>query len=87
MSAEEVAKKVLGDLGVLNSVETRLKPVYGPCERDDLEQRMLKAVSSLGKEEAMRILEDEGKIEICCEFCKEELVFYENDIEKALANI
>jgi len=68
-------------------VETRLTPKYGPCSRTDLEGRMLKAIASLGREEAMKIIEEDGKIEITCEFCKEDLVFSEADIEKALQEI
>jgi molecular chaperone Hsp33 len=87
MSAEEIAKAILGDLGAFEEVETRLTPKYGPCSRTDLEGRMLKAIASLGREEAMKIIEEDGKIEITCEFCKEDLVFSEADIEKALQEI
>ena len=48
---------------------------------------MLKAVASLGREEAMKIIEEDGKIEVTCEFCKEDLVFNEEEIEKALQGI
>ena len=87
MTAEEIAKAILGDLGAFEEVETRLTPKYGPCCREELEGRMLKAVASLGREEAMKIIEEDGKIEVTCEFCKEDLVFNEEEIEKALQGI
>ncbi len=37
---------------------------YGPCERDDLEQRMKRAVAALGRAEVADIVEQEGKIEV-----------------------
>jgi molecular chaperone Hsp33 len=64
-----------------------LTPTYGPCNRDQLEQRMLKAIASLGREEAMKIVQEDGKIEISCEFCKEDLVFNEAEIYKALVDV
>lgn len=87
LSAEDIAIKILGELGVFKEVETRLTPTYGPCNRDQLEQRMLKAIASLGREEAMKIVQEDGKIEISCEFCKEDLVFNEAEIYKALVDV
>ena len=87
LSAEEIAKKILGELGAFKEVETRLTPKYGPCSRTELEGRMLKAIASLGREEAMKIIQEDGKIEVTCEFCNEVLVFNEADIEKALREI
>lgn len=37
---------------------------YGPCDADELRGRMLKAVSSLGKDEVKKILEEDQKIEV-----------------------
>ena len=33
------------------------------------------------------IIEEDGKIEVTCKFCKEDLVFNEEEIEKALQGI
>lgn len=50
----------------LAGAESRLDNVcrYGPCERDDLEQRMKRAVAALGQEEVADIVKKEGKIEV-----------------------
>ena len=47
------------------------------CSRKRLE----KVVLSLGKEEATDIVNTEGKIEICCNFCGKKYVFTKDDVE------
>lgn len=37
---------------------------YGPCEPEDLKQRMRSAVASLGEVEVRSILEEQGMIEV-----------------------
>lgn len=37
---------------------------YGPCEQAALQQRMLRALASLGRDEVKSILRDEGKLEV-----------------------
>ena len=38
---------------------------YGPCDRAELRERMKRVVALLGEDEVNRILEQEGKIEVC----------------------
>ena len=38
---------------------------YGPCEAESLKGRMKRAVALLGEKEVQRIMEQEGKIEVC----------------------
>lgn len=52
------------------------------CSRKRLE----KVVLSLGKEEATDIVNTEGKIEICCNFCGKKYVFTKDDVETLFLN-
>lgn len=48
------------------------------CSRERIENMLL----TLGKKEAMDIVEKEGKIEVGCEFCNTKYVFTKEDIER-----
>lgn len=41
---------------------------YGPCDPEDLRDRMASAVATLGKDEVNDIIREEGKIEVTCEY-------------------
>ena len=60
-----------------------MTPEYGPCEPNDLRERMLRAVASLGKEEVDKILAEDGQVEITCEFCKTTTVLKEDELTLA----
>ena len=64
LSAQEIAQRVLGELGEKKELVTRITPEYGPCDPVELRERMLRAVASLGKAEVDRIIAEDGKIEI-----------------------
>ena len=79
-SSKEMAEKVLGELGSLPEVAAESVPSYGPCCRDDLRGRMMRALASMGKKEVDSIIEEQGQVEMTCEFCKESIVFKEDDL-------
>ena len=57
-----------------------LVPRYGPCDEKDLQERMKKAVAALGVDEVKAIIEEQGMIEVTCEFCKSTYQFDEADV-------
>ena len=83
LSAREMAEKVLGDLGSLPEIATESTPSYGPCCRDDLRGRMMRALASMGRKEVDSIIEEQGQVEMTCEFCKETIVFKEDELATA----
>jgi molecular chaperone Hsp33 len=87
LSAKEMAEKVLGELGSLPEVAAESVPSYGPCCRDDLRGRMMRALASMGKKEVDSIIEEQGQVEMTCEFCKESIVFKEDDLSAASQEI
>ena len=87
MSAQEIAQRVLGELGEKKELVTRITPEYGPCDPVELRERMLRAVASLGKAEVDRIIAEDGKIEIKCEFCQEKAVLMEEDLRNAQSEV
>ena len=87
LSAQEIAQRVLGELGEKKELVTRVTPEYGPCDPVELRERMLRAVASLGKAEVDRIIAEDGKIEIKCEFCQEKAVLMEEDLRNAQSEV
>ncbi len=43
-----------------------------------------KMLISLGKEELNLAIKEDGKIEVCCEFCNKKYLYYESDVERLL---
>ena len=78
--AEEMARRVLGELGTLDETATRSAPKYGPCDGEELRGRMMRALASMGKAEIEDIIEEQGKVEVTCEFCKDTIVFTEEEL-------
>ena len=78
--AADITRRLLRGLGSAPSGDggggdggesTTLTPTYGPCEESDLKRRMARAVATLGKVEALRLLaEGGGRIHLTCELCK-----------------
>ena len=83
LTAQQIAQRVLDELEERVDLATSMTPSYGPCEEDELRQRMLRAVASLGKEEVNQILAEDGQIEITCEFCKTTSILTEQDLVAA----
>jgi molecular chaperone Hsp33 len=74
LDAAAITELLLAGLGVSPGAQTRV-PSYGPCDAADLETRMRRAVVALGKTELQTIYEQEGRLQVTCEFCKISLEF------------
>ena len=55
-------------------------PSYGPCDVAELRVRRMRALASMGKEEIQSIIEEQGKVEVTCEFCKDAVTFTEAEL-------
>jgi molecular chaperone Hsp33 len=80
LTAQQMAEKVLGALGSLPEVATTSVPTYGPCDVADLRKRMMRALASMGEAEIQSIIEEQGEVEVTCEFCKHAVVFTEEEL-------
>lgn len=80
MSLEEIAKKVCGDenLEILNEVEPKYRC---NCSREKIEKSLI----ALGKGELTKIIEEEEKIEIVCNFCNTKYEFSKDDLKKLMS--
>ena len=64
LSAKDVTRALLGGSdGLAFSEVGRVEPRYGPCDPEDLRNRMKRAVATLGSAEVRSILEEQGVIE------------------------
>ena len=64
-----------------------LEPRYGPCTIEGeggLRERMLRAVTLLGEEDAYQVIEEQGQLEVRCDFCAEKLQFGRDEVASAL---
>lgn len=84
LSAWDITERLLDGLGG-SDTGFKLKPLYGPCEPEALQERMKSAVALLGEEEVRGILEEQGQVEVTCEFCKDTYRFQEAEVLAALA--
>ncbi len=80
MSLEEIAKKVCGDenLEILNEIEPKYRC---NCSREKTEKSLI----ALGKGELTKIIEEEEKIEIVCNFCNTKYEFSKDDLKKLMS--
>lgn len=75
MTSEDIAKRVLDGLEpeVLDSFEVSYR-----C--DCSKERVERALISLGREELVKMAEEEEKIEVCCHFCDKKYVYSKDEI-------
>lgn len=75
MSAEDIAKSVLEGLEpeVMDSFEVSYK-----C--DCCKERVERALISLGREELVKMAEEQDSTEVCCHFCDKKYVFSKDEI-------
>ncbi len=75
MTSEDIAKQVLDGLDpeVLDSFEVNYR-----C--DCSKERVERALISLGREELIKMAEEEEKIEVCCHFCDKKYVYSKDEI-------
>jgi len=78
---EEIAKEVTGDnnLKVLAEINPEHKC---NCSREKCEKGLI----AIGKEELQKIIDEEEKIEIACNFCDKKYEFTREDMKKLLNN-
>ena len=61
-----------------------LAPRYGPCEKEGLRERMVRAAALLGEKEVKAALEaNNGVMEMRCEFCQEAVEFEAEEVLEA----
>ena len=78
---EEIAKEVTGDSNL--KVLAEIKPEYKcNCSREKCEKGLI----AIGKEELQKIIDEEEKIEIACNFCDKKYEFTREDMKKLLNN-
>lgn len=75
MSAEDIAKSVLDELEpeVMDSFEVNYK-----C--DCSKERVERALVSLGREELVKMAEEQDSAEVCCHFCDKKYIFSKDEI-------
>lgn len=76
---QSITDRILDGIGTAGQ-PLAVTPKFGPCEADALKQRMKRAVASLGPAEVKAIIEEQGKIEVTCEFCNEAYRFTEEEV-------
>lgn len=79
---EEIAKEVTGDSNL--KVLAEINPEYEcNCSREKCEKGLI----AIGKEELQKIIDEEEKIEIACNFCDKKYEFTREDMKKLLNNM
>lgn len=79
-SLEEIARIVTGDEDIM-ILDQELDMKYEcDCDREKFERGLI----SIGEEELKKIIEEDGKANIVCNFCKKEYDFDKNDLEELL---
>ncbi len=77
---EDLIERTVGCFGY-EVTETIPVSYYCNCDRD----RVTKALISVGKDDLVKILEEDGKADLHCHFCRKNYHFNENDLQ-ALIN-
>jgi molecular chaperone Hsp33 len=80
LSLEEIAKKVTGDKN-LKIIERNTKLSY---ECDCSKSRMQKALMAIGKDEIKKIITEDVKTEMKCQFCNKKYNFSKEELEQML---
>ncbi len=78
MSAEDILFYLCEDFSMIMSNEHTIPEYKCKCS----EQRMRSAVTSIGKQELRKIIDEEGKCEVECQFCNFKYVFNKDDLEE-----
>ncbi len=79
-SLEEIARTVTGDNDIMILAQELDMKYECDCSREKFERGLI----SIGKEELEKIINEDGKANIICNFCKEEYNFGKNDLEELL---
>lgn len=79
MSLFDIAKDITGDINIKILEQENKTPKYEcSCNR----KRMEKALISIGKEEVIKIIEEDKKAEIVCHFCNKKYQFSEQELKE-----
>lgn len=82
-SLEKIAETVTGDANI-KLIDEDIKIIYEcDCSKEKFEKGMI----SLGKDEIKKIIEEDEKADIKCQFCNKEYHFSKEDLENILKNI
>ncbi len=84
LGPREVTARLLEGLGA-GDEGFSLEPSYGPCDAEELRERMRRAIATLGEGEARAILEEQGRVEMTCEFCRVTHALDEAEVMAAVA--
>ena len=79
-SLEEIARTVTGDENIMILAQELDMKYECDCSTEKFEKGLI----SIGKEELEKIIAEDGKANIICNFCKEEYNFDKNDLEELL---
>ena len=80
MSLEEIAKDITGDENI-QTVEDGIVPKYEcTCNKEKMEN----ALVSIGKEELEKIIVEDKKAELVCNFCNKKYEFSEEELKKII---
>ncbi|MCO5564128.1 hypothetical protein L7F22_017784 [Adiantum nelumboides] len=81
--AHEILESILDGIG-MGDLYTFSNPRYGPCDVSELKERMLRAVALLGPSDVQKLLDEQGHVEVRCEFCAEVLRFGKSELQPIL---
>lgn len=77
---EKIAKTVTGDNNI-KEIDENVSIVY---ECDCSKEKFEKGLISLGKEEIQKIIDEDGKADIKCQFCNKEYHFSKSELQKLI---
>ena len=83
LSLYEIARKITGDKDV-KIIQENIDAKY---ECDCSEEKMKKALSTIGKKQLKEILEEDGKAEMTCHFCNKKYTVSKEEIENMIKNL
>lgn len=82
-SLEKIAETVTGDENI-KVIDENVKIIY---ECDCSKEKFENGIISLGRKEIEKIIEEDGKADIKCQFCNKEYQFSKEELEKLLNSI
>ena len=82
-SLEEIARMITGDNQILMLAYEPKIEYSCDCSKENFE----KGIISLGKEELIDMIEEDGKAEVVCKFCNKKYNFSKQELESLLERI
>lgn len=82
MSLLDIAKDITGDVNI-KTIKQDIVPEYKcNCSKE----KMQKALTTIGKQELTKIIEEDKKAELVCHFCNQKYQFSEKELKELLKN-